>query len=261
MGWSLPRRTPEQQGTGAEHGASSAEAKPAPKCPFARLFGSRGASSLADELKARTREAHDRAERHPVQARMVRGTLSPAEYAAWLVQMRAIWRELDPTLAGLARVDPRVAAVFRAYHPHAHRVDEDLEFLATTMGVSVPSIAVTPAARALAGHIAHAAGDPSRRVGVLGVWYVLEGSANGGRFIAKALTTAFGWTDGAGVRSMDPHGDQQRLRWQQWRADIDAQAWSADERALILERANAMFEAVHEAMEEMGASVSVGEVM
>jgi heme oxygenase len=257
MGWSLKRRTPEQPGTGAPPAAGSAEAKPAPKCPFARLFGSRGASSLADELKARTREAHDRAERHPVQARMIRGTLSPAEYAAWLVQMRAIWRELDPALAGLARVDPRVAAVVREYHPHGHRVDEDLAFLAREMGVAEGAIAVASATREMAAEISRSAGDPARRVGVLGVWYVLEGSANGGRFIAKALTKAFGWSGGLGVRSMDPHGEEQRERWQRWRADIDAQAWSADERGLILGRANAMFEAVHEAMEEMSPSAPV----
>lgn len=237
---------------------AAGEPKPAPKCPFARLFGARGASSLADELKARTREAHDRAERHPIQARMVRGTLSPAEYAAWLVQMREIWRELDPALALLAREDARVGAVLRAYHPHAHRVEEDLEFLARTMGVATDAIAVAPAAREIAREIARSVSEPARRVGVLGVWYVLEGSANGGRFIAKALAKAFGWVGGAGVRSMDPHGEDQRARWQQWRADIDAQAWSAEERGLILARANAMFEAVHEAMEQMSTSDVAG---
>ncbi|HVZ95222.1 MAG TPA: hypothetical protein VG797_12000, partial [Phycisphaerales bacterium] len=54
-------------------GAPAVTAAATPKCPFARLFGGTkpAAPSLADELRERTREAHTRAEKHPVQARMV----------------------------------------------------------------------------------------------------------------------------------------------------------------------------------------------
>jgi heme oxygenase len=201
--------------------------------------------SLADELRERTKEAHSRAERHLVQGLMISGRASRAEYAAWLVQMLRVWRAVDAGLATVAARDRRVAAMVKPYHAHAHRIEADLKFLGEGTG-----IAVVPAAERLQELVR--ADVAAGGIGVVGVWYVLEGSANGGRFIAKAMSRGLRIVGPEGLMSLDPHGERQRELWQAWRADLDAQHFNAAEREAILRGAIATFDGVYEIMEEMG---------
>ncbi|MBL9001685.1 MAG: biliverdin-producing heme oxygenase [Phycisphaerae bacterium] len=201
------------------------------------------APSLADALKEQTREAHTRAERHPVQARMVKGQVTRAEYAAWLGQMLPVWRAVDEGLRVAAARDTRVAAMLKPYHPHAGRIEADLRFLGEQAGVPLP------ATERFVSFITGAAAG----IEVLGVWYVLEGSANGGRFIAAAISRALGIEGPEGLTGFNPHGEAQRDRWQAWRADLDANQFSDSERAGVVAAAAASFDAVWEIMEDMQA--------
>lgn len=223
------------------------EAKPAAKCPFARLFGSKPAS-LADALREKTKDAHTRAEKHPMQARLVKGEATREQYAAWLGQMLHVWRGVDAAIAKLAARDPRVAAMVKPYHAHAERIVADLKFLGQCGGCH-PAV---PAASRFAMWVSVAAAnsDPA----VVGAWYVLEGSANGGRYIAKALSRTLDLPGPEGLTALDPHGEAQRERWQAWRADLDAQRWNAAERNAVIAAASATFDAVYEVMEEMSAA-------
>lgn len=202
--------------------------------------GAAGVQGLAAELKERTREAHTRAERHPIQGRMARGTISRGEYAAYLGQLLHLWTAIDEGLAKAAARDPRVGAMVREYHAHAWRVRADLRFYGRTG--DVPALGATAM---MVEMIREAAETPS----IVGAWYVLEGSANGGRFIAKALAGAFGLDGRDGLLTMDPHGEAQRERWQAWREALDAQAFDEVERAGILAAANAAFDGMGEMME------------
>lgn len=236
--------------------ASSAPtpSKPAAKCPFARLFGSKP-TSLADMLREQTKDAHARAEKHPVQARLVKGEATRADYAAWLGQMHHLWRAVDAATAKLAARDARVAAIVRPYHPHAHRVAVDLAFL----GHAPADFPTVPAASDFSMwlNIAAANADPA----VLGAWYVLEGSANGGRFIAKAVSRSLNLPGPQGLTALDPHGDSQRERWAAWKADLDAQAWKGHERDAVIAAAARTFDAIHDIMEQMAQSPAVTVVL
>lgn len=215
----------------------------AAKCPFSRLFGKTPAS-LAESLREQTKEAHASAEKHAVQARLVKGEATRADYAAWLGQMLFVWRAIDAAIAALATQDARVAAMVKPYHPHAARVGADLAFLGHTSGEMPATRAATEFSAWLA--------SPS--VDAIGAWYVMEGSSNGGRFIAKALARALHLTGPDGLTSMDPHGEQQqRERWAAWKADLDRQAWSEAERVAIVSAAERTFNAVREIMEQMEA--------
>lgn len=239
-----------------EHHASTSadQSKPAPKCPFARMTGGTAEGqqpalpSLADALKERTREAHARAEKHPVQARMVKGQVTRAEYAAWLGQMLPVWRAVDTGLSALAARDPRVAAMVKPYHAHAHRVEADLAFLGQNASDHPP----VPATVRFVERINSAAA--SGGLGLVGVWYVLEGSANGGRFIAKALSKSLDIVGPEGLTSFDPHGERQREYWQAWRSALDAQVFTPAEREACIATASATFDAVWEVMEDMTAA-------
>lgn len=240
-------------------GAEATPSSAAPKCPFSRLVGGQrpeqALPSLADALKERTREAHARAEKHAVQARMVKGEVSRAEYAAWLGQMLPVWREVDAGLAALGSRDARVAAMVRPFHAHADRLVADLEFLGER-GSGHPPLAATARFVALV-RGAERSGGPA----LVGIWYVLEGSANGGRFIAKALSRALGIAGPEGLTSFDPHGEAQRERWQAWRAGLDAQVFDEAEREAIIAAATATFDAVWEVMEDMSRGKGPGEVV
>lgn len=230
-------------------GNAASQSSSAPKCPFARLFGgtktAEAPPSLADALKERTREAHARAEKHPVQARMVKGEVTREQYAAWLGQMLPVWRAVDAGLSALAARDPRVAAMVKPYHAHAERVAADLKFLGQCGGCHPP----LPATVRFVELVQLAA--KSRGPDLVGIWYVLEGSANGGRFIAKALSRGLDIAGPEGLTSFDPHGERQREYWQAWRAGLDAQTFGDAEREAIIAGASATFDAVYELMEDM----------
>ena len=226
------------------HDEAPAEGKPAARCPFAKMMAT-PAPSLADVLKERTKEAHARAEKHAVQARMVKGEVSTAEYAAWLGQMLHIWRSIDAGLATLAARDTRIAAMVKPYHVHAGRVAADIAFLGHPEEAHPP----LPATARFIAKLNEAMANGG--LGLIGAWYVLEGSANGGKFIAKALSRGLGITGPEGLMNFDPHGELQRERWKDWRAGLDAQTFSEPEREAIVTIASATFDAVYEVMEDM----------
>lgn len=219
-------------------------AKPSAKCPFARMLGL-PAASLADTLKERTKDAHARAERHSLQAKMVKGDITREQYAAWLGQMLPVWRALDAGLGALAARDARVAAMVKHYHAHADRVASDLKFLGQSGACHRPLPATLRFVESV--NLDAASTGP----GLVGVWYVLEGSANGGRFIAKALSRGLHIAGPEGLTSFDPHGERQREYWQAWRAELDAQSFGETEREAIVTAASASFDAVYEVMEDL----------
>lgn len=218
--------------------------QPALRCPFAKMANPEG--SLADTLREQTKDAHTRAERHSQQARLVKGEATRADYAAWLGQMLHVWRALDRGMATKAAEDSRLAAMLKPYHPHADRVQADLEYLAQTDGLAAEH-AELPATRKFVEFVEAAA--IAITPDIVGVWYVLEGSANGGRYIAKALSRSLGLAGPDGLRSLDPHGEAQRDRWQAWRTDLDAQPWTTQERSLIVAAACVTFAAVYDLLD------------
>lgn len=209
--------------------------------------GANPAVNLADTLRERTKDAHARAEMHPIQLKMVKGEITREQYAAWLGQMLPVWRAVDAGLASLAARDPRVAAMVKPYHAHAERVAADLKFLGQCGGHHP----VLPATARFVELVksATASGGPA----LVGVWYVLEGSANGGRYIARALSRGLIIAGPEGLTSFDPHGERQREYWQAWRAGLDAHAFAEAEREAIIAAASATFDAVYDMMEGMSA--------
>jgi heme oxygenase len=87
---------------------------------------------------------------------------------------------------------------------------------------------------------------------LLGMLYVLEGSKNGGSFIARALRKSLGLAAGRGDRYFDSHGARQPEAWAGFKARMDAEAWEPAERAEMLRGAVAMFRAIQDISIEVG---------
>jgi len=81
----------------------------------------------------------------------------------------------------------------------------------------------------------------SDELALLGMRYVLEGSNNGNRFIARAIRAGL---PGAPTRYLDPYGEAQRPRWVQFKADMDAVGFEAGQQDRIVAAAQEMFAAI-----------------
>lgn len=191
-------------------------------------------ATLADRLKLETADAHVRAERHPFQASMITGRLSAAGYAHWLQQMRVVHAALDRAIT-CAPAGSLLAKVADTSHTKVHLIDADLATLAPV------STSALPAAT-------HAASLSCTDIGAVGVFYVLEGSTNGGIYIARALQRAL---PTAGTAFLNPYGDAVRARWQTVREALNT--LPGDTHDQIIAAAMSTFDAITALSEELSA--------
>ncbi len=189
-------------------------------------------------LKTATAEHHHRAEKHEFQQMMVRGALSREAYAEWLGQMLLVHRGLEEHLARLVASHPAVGAVFDDDRRKVPFLLDDLAFYQARADTEP----VPATSRFLAYLDTLAADSP---LALLGVFYVLEGSTNGARFIARRLRTAYDLPgDGGGAAYVDPYGDAQPRRWQEFKDEMEQLALTEADVRLITKAAQDTFDAI-----------------
>lgn len=196
--------------------------------------------SLSARLKQATDTLHSQAERYPMQRALVTGQLDTAAYAALLAQLWLVHDALERAVQRVIESDnPAGQTLSTVWQPGLAHADQVLEDLAYYQGTKESP---TPATAALVGHIDDLARtDP---LGLLGLIYVLEGSLNGGRYIAAALRKTYGLSGTQGTRSLDPYSDEQPAIWQQWKRRLDSLTLKATDRDLIIACAQTMFQAL-----------------
>ena len=182
-------------------------------------------AGVMTRLKTETAERHKAAGRRMFQRRLISGGVSTTEYARWLGQLLTVHRGLEPRLRAAAAADPRIGAVITAEQYHEQDLVDDLACL----GAASSAIDAGPGARLALERI-----DRASAVELLGMHYVLEGSANGNRIIAKALRRSLGLKPGHADHYLDPYGTAQREKWAAFKAAMDTADWTpADEDALV----------------------------
>ena len=96
---------------------------------------------------------------------------------------------------------------------------------------------------------------------LLGMLYVLEGSTNGSRFIARSLARTFNENvksgkagpnagSGAGLSYLDPYGDAHPERWQSFKTDLNA-ANLEDHLDAMIEASKIMFRSIADLSDEL----------
>lgn len=199
-------------------------------------------TSAAALLRDATSNEHQAAERSAFQRQLVGGKLPRDLYARFLGQMRHIWSAIDDASAGLRAVS-RFHALAEPSRSRTRDIDADLLHLAAD-GVAPP----LPAAAAFASEIRHwGSAEPHSLVGAM---YVVEGSTNGGRFIARSVRRAYGFEGVLGTRFLDPYGEQQARRWAEWKGALD-DAVTVEEAPRLIAAAKRTFRAI----EMIGAEV------
>jgi len=207
------------------------------------------APSFADYLKASTQSLHTAAERHPLQADLLKGRLPLATFAALHAQYLLVHRSLERHLESLRDADESFRAIIEDHHFRVPLFERDV----TDLRLDAASIAPAEATRRFIAFLDRAAADSP--IALLGMFYVLEGSTNGAKYVAMAMNRAYSLA-GRGISALDPHGEAQHERWTACRAALDAAARTLDEsdRAAILDAARATFQYAIDVMDACAAA-------
>lgn len=209
---------------------------------------------IMDLLRQGTRELHTLAEQQPFQRMLAKGRLPRERYIQWLMQMRLIHQALEEALLS-HRAHPRIAPVLQPHHQHARRIEADLTFLVGPSALSgqataLPAVEIVRDAIRTASSLAPTA--------LLGFLYVLEGSTNGGRYLAMAVRRAYALEGQDGTRYLDPYGEHHPARWSQFKDSMNAAPFSQSDREQIHEAAHAMFQAVIDLSRQLDESDQAG---
>lgn len=192
--------------------------------------------TIMTRLKSATDDHHRRAEGKALQQNLFKGILPRETYAAYLAELRRIHGALEQRLEELASEQDTLAGVYRTQYARSQDLDADLAFFGHRERDA------TPAAEALLADIDHWAEESP--AALLGALYVLEGSMNGNKFIARVLMKAWSLAPGPGLRYLMPYGEKQPAIWAQFKADMDAQDLSADDEGAIIASAQRTFDAI-----------------
>lgn len=195
-------------------------------------------TDIMDRLKAETALLHDEAENHPFQRRLVRGELSRRGYVAYLEGMFHLHRTLEALLRDAASHHPIVAAFPLESRFREEALQRDLAHFEVHADQTTPLPAVAHLCEMLR---EDAAASPTRLLGHL---YVLEGSTNGSRFIARAVRRAYQLSNVDGTGYLDPHGEDQKVQWNLFKEQMRALELTAAEQNGIIEAAQSMFTAI-----------------
>lgn len=207
-------------------------------------------ASISALLKERTADHHHRAERHPLQQAIAKGAVDRGDYAKWVVEQRSLQAALERLLDAGAIADPRVGQVFADHHRRLERFDADCRDLGTDpdRAASAPTAAFVADLERLA---------RERPIALLGVLYVIEGSTNGGQYLAAALRRSASFTDGRGLSALDPHGSRTRELWQGFRSAIDGIPLDETDRESIIRAAAETFDAIGRMLDAVGAETQI----
>ncbi len=202
---------------------------------------------IAAELKRRTQDLHDAAEAHPFQRALLKGELSLERYARWLGELFRLHTALEANLERAAAIEPAVATVVTPEQQRTPHLQADLQALGFAPDA-------WPALEATQRVLAQLEAEREQPWRTLGRHYVLEGSANGGRFIARKIRDRLGLAEGAGDRYLNPYGDEQPVVWARFKEALNALDLSPQRREAMVHAARAMFRDLGEMSSDMLAA-------
>ncbi|MHC4975545.1 MAG: biliverdin-producing heme oxygenase [Planctomycetota bacterium] len=193
-------------------------------------------TSLSLQLKRDTAELHTRAERSPRMSQLASGQMTRDEYGEHLAQLYLLHEGLERELEMFCEGEKRARGVVDQSQFQCGNALRDLSYL----GVGSRTFRASAPVAMFLDELDEISSD--RPWMLLGMHYVLEGSKNGGRYLARVVRQTYDLPEGSGDRYMDPYGDEQPERWAGFRASLDALELSTNERGDVLDGARMMFE-------------------
>ncbi|WP_161978438.1 biliverdin-producing heme oxygenase [Sphingomonas oligophenolica] len=173
------------------------------------------AASLRDALRIATAEVHERLHHHIGFAAVQAGTIDHGTYALLLSRPYGFYRPFEAT----AELSPE----------RTRWLESDL----TALNVDGAAREKLPRCSTFPSHF-----SPDH---ILGARYVVEGSALGGRGMARQLDALLGPQAGAGRHFFSGHGAATGVVWREYLALLSAVPSSARRNTAIIDGANATF--------------------
>ncbi len=201
-------------------------------------------STIMGRLREETRPLHSHAESRPLQQQIARGEVDRGRFAAYLGQLYLVHQKLESALEEAASDNPTIGTLATADRMRVPDLEKDLDFYGLDPHDLEPGAATVRFCQAIDRVDAE---DP---VALLGALYVLEGSTNGGKFLARVLRKAWNLGD-EGLSYFDPYGDQQPQRWAAFKTDMENIAFDTDQQDAILEAADQTFKAIADVSDEV----------
>lgn len=187
---------------------------------------------LLEQLRKQTRPAHVALENQSLLKRLVSSQLNEAEYGQLLQAMLAFYQSLETNLI------PATTALLRRHpDPHYRYLPRSplLEADCRVLGLACCGCAYFPTESRLDA-------DPAYLLGVL---YVIEGSSQGGRLIARHLLDRFGMTADTGASYFHIHRwDHSWAAFRRWLSGELEYCYRDDTKSIIA-GANMTFSALH----------------
>ena len=194
---------------------------------------------------------HEQAEHSAVPQRMVSGTMTRPEFAEMTAQMSVWNKALDQALRRHLDTIPAFKALLTEEQFQGQYYDADLKH----HGIDPATIQPTPAVEAMTRIVEQFSNENPLKL--LGLHYVREGANNGNHYVAKKLRQAWGTEGSEGMMTLDPYGNQQRKKWEQFKTTLDNQPWTDEQKQALLDAGRAAFEgiiAIHKDLEGTLAS-------
>lgn len=207
--------------------------------------------SIMLRLKTSTADLHTYAEKRPLQKALAKGELPRDLFAAYLGQLLFVHEALEWGLRDQRGTDARFAALFQEDQSREPNLRDDLAFY----GLDADLLEPLPATRQAVIDIEKMAAESP--LGLIGMLYVLEGSNNGSKFISRVLMRAYQLQPGPGLSYLDPYGERQMERWQEFKRTMDAAAFTADEADCIVEAAKMMFQTIADISDAVSQPIAV----
>lgn len=200
-------------------------------------------------LKESTTAAHRQAEQRPLMRSIANGTISRARFVAHLEQLLLVHRMLEDALLRSVGEHPSWGGITLAERRRVPDLEADLQVLGGSL--TPPPLPATVAALSVI--------ERSTPLARLGMFYVTEGSTNGGRFLAKRAAHALDLDPVSrdGLRSLDPYGERQPELWAAFKAAMNAISFGPDALGDLETGARAMFEHLGNIADAVEAGPSV----
>ncbi|MCU0303772.1 MAG: biliverdin-producing heme oxygenase [Thermoanaerobaculales bacterium] len=203
--------------------------------------------TIMERLREETSGHHKDAESRTLQRQIAKGTVERGAFVRYLGQLYLVHRTLEDGLREARVKHPAIAVLATSERMRVPDLVYDLEFFEVAPESLLPGRATR---RFVSLMEKVRASDP---VALLGAFYVVEGSTNGGRFLAQVLHRAWN-LDGDGLASLDPYGDRQPLLWGAFKREMNAAAFEPGQVEAIVGMAKRTFEAIAEISDEAASA-------
>lgn len=182
-------------------------------------------ASFLDRLRSETAQAHTALERIPVSESILKNSVTNSQYAAYLRLMYEVVVSLE------TRIHPQISHIITDLDDR--QKSKDLENDLKLIGFQVPDEVKNVFDQS--GNIAFS----------LGIAYVVEGSALGGRFILKNIQSVLGHDENSGASYFAGYGNKTGSMWKCFLSQMTQYVSETACEEDVIAGANHAFNAIH----------------